>query len=70
MRLERDQRRSSLEFGRRANGMADHIDVAEVNPVEAADGQRHGPDRSCGKSQVDLQRSTFSGTNVLRSGSV
>ena len=53
----------------RAHGVADHVDVAEMDPVEAADCQRHRSDRTGGQSQMNLQLSTFSGTNVLRNGS-
>jgi hypothetical protein len=47
----------------------DHVDMTQVHPVEAADRQRRGPNRTRGQSKVDLQLSTFSGTNVRRSGS-
>jgi hypothetical protein len=49
--------------------MANHVDVTEMDPVEAADRERNGPDRTGRKTQMDLQLSTFSGTNVLRNGS-
>jgi hypothetical protein len=74
MRLERDQRGCRSSLPRRIDRATDDVEVAEVDAVEAADGQRNGADRLARQSNVNLgfaaQLSTFSGTNVRRSGSV
>src|SRR2546427_805733 len=63
-------RRRGFDLGRGAHRLADHVDMAKMDSVKAAHRQRHGPDRAGRQPQVNLQLSTFSGTNVLRSGSV
>ena len=69
MWLERDQRGHTFQLCCGPHRMAHYVDVAEMNTVEAADRERNGPDRTGRKTQMDLQLSTFSGTNVLRNGS-
>ena len=44
--------------------------MSEVDAVEAADRERDGPNGFRRQPYVNLQLSTFSGTNVRRSGSV
>src|SRR5206468_3283232 len=70
MRLEGDEGRSCVELARRVDRIVDDIGVAEMDPIEAANCQRDGPDRIRRETDMDLQLSTFSGTNVRRSGSV
>ena len=70
MWLEGDQRGLSARLARPAHGTTDDVEMSEVNAVKAADRQGHGPDRFRGQPKMDLQLSTFSGTNVLRNGSV
>jgi hypothetical protein len=47
----------------------DDVDVTQVHPVEASDRKRHRPNRARREPEMYLQVSTFSGTNVRRSGS-
>src|SRR5260370_32273806 len=70
MGLERDQHGFVLHLGRRAYGVADHVEMTEMHSVEAADGKGHTSDRTCRKPEMNLQLNTFSGTKVRRSGSV
>src|ERR1700737_328312 len=70
MRLERDQRRLSTLRPRRLDGLREHCRVTEVHAVEASDGHRDGADRARREPEMYPQLSTFSGTNVRRSGSV
>src|SRR5260370_7679940 len=68
--LERDQRGLAFDLRGTANRVPDYVEMAEVDPIEAADRQRHRSDWRSGKSEMDLQLSTFFGTKVRRSGSV
>src|SRR5438270_5388642 len=70
MRFEGDERRSSLQLRPGPHRVFDHVEVAEMHSVEAANRQRHPADRTCWQSKMDLQLSTFSGTKVRRRGSV
>ena len=60
MWLEGDERRRGTVLLGGFDYMTDHIDVTEMYPIEAADRQRHGPDRPRGQSQVDFQRRLLS----------
>jgi hypothetical protein len=68
--LEGNERRRCPIRGRGVLEVPDNLEVAEMNAVKAADRQRDGTDWFRRKPYVDLQCSTFSGTNVLRRGSV
>src|ERR1700682_4594702 len=69
MRLEGDEGRLRAICLGRGAGATDDINGTKMHAVEAADGDGRGSDRARREPQMDLQVSTFSGTNVLRSGS-
>ena len=55
VRFEGDQCRLRLIHLGGGDNMAEHVDVAEVHAVEAADSQCHWPNGARGKSEMDLQ---------------
>ena len=70
MRLERDERGLSAGLARGGDGVLDNVAVPAMHAVEAADGQSDRTNVARREPEMDLQLSTFSGTKVLRSGSV
>src|SRR5712691_12812150 len=70
VRLECDQGRLGVFFSGRLDGVTDHLCVAEMHAVEAADGNDDRADRARGQPEMHFQVRTFSGTKVRRSGSV
>src|SRR5205823_5038368 len=70
VRLEGDQGGRGTAFSGRRDGALEHVKVAHMHAVVAADGDGDRTDRAFGKPKVSLQLNTFSGTNVRRSGSV
>src|SRR5712692_8191949 len=68
--LERDQGRLGFFVRGPCHSLPDHLGMAEMHAVEAADRERNAADRARGQPEMYLQLSTFSGTNVRRSGSV
>jgi hypothetical protein len=53
MWLEGDERRLSHMYPGGGDHVPDHVDVTLMHAVEAADSERHGPDRARGESEVD-----------------
>ena len=67
--LECNQSRHRVFRGGGVLEVPDDLDVAAMYAVEAADRQNDGADGFRREPNIYLQRSTFSGTNVLRKGS-
>src|ERR1700682_372712 len=60
MWFEGDERRLGAVRLCGSDHMLDHVDVPEVDAIEASDRERHSPDRARGKSEMDLQRPLLS----------